>query len=71
MIDTGLGVSNIKNIVDDLTTLPVMVVTTHVHWDNIGGHRYFENKEMPPRGSAPFWRHKGYAMVTQAAKVSL
>ena len=43
LIDTGLGVANINNIVDDLTTLPVMVVTTHVHWDHIGGHRYFEN----------------------------
>ena len=41
LIDTGLGVSNIKNIVDSLTKLPVTVVTTHAHWDHIGGHRYF------------------------------
>ncbi len=43
LIDTGLGVSNIKKIVDSLTDLPVMAVTTHVHWDHIGGHRYFDN----------------------------
>ena len=43
LIDTGLGVSNIRKIVDSLTGLPVMVATTHVHWDHIGGHRYFEN----------------------------
>ena len=30
-------------IVDSLTSLPIMVVTTHVHWDHIGGHKYFEN----------------------------
>lgn len=42
LIDTGLGVSNIKNIVDSLTKLPVMVVTTHAHWDHIGSHRYFD-----------------------------
>ena len=30
LIDTGLGVSNIKNIVDSLTELPVEVITTHV-----------------------------------------
>lgn len=41
LIDTGLGVDNIKNVVDRLTDLPVMVATTHVHWDHIGGHRYF------------------------------
>lgn len=43
LIDTGLGVSNIKQVVNDLTALPVMVVTTHVHWDHIGGHKYFSN----------------------------
>ena len=42
LIDTGLGVGNIKDVVTSLTTLPVMVTTTHVHWDHIGGHRYFE-----------------------------
>ena len=31
LIDTGLGVSNIRKIVDSLTKLPVMTVTTHVH----------------------------------------
>lgn len=43
LIDTGLGVSNIRTIVDRITPLPVMAVTTHVHWDHIGGHRYFDN----------------------------
>ena len=42
LIDTGLGVSNIRKIVDSLTKLPVMTVTTHVHWDHIGGHKYFD-----------------------------
>ena len=43
LIDTGLGVANIKKVVENLTTLPVTVVTTHVHWDHIGGHKYFSN----------------------------
>ena len=42
LIDTGLGVSNIKCVVSYLTTLPVTIFTTHVHWDHIGGHRLFE-----------------------------
>ena len=43
LIDTGLGVANIKEVADSLTDLPVQVLTTHVHWDHIGGHKYFEN----------------------------
>ncbi len=42
LIDTGLGVGNIREAVDGLTDLPVTVATTHVHWDHIGGHRYFD-----------------------------
>lgn len=43
LIDTGLGVANIREVVDSLTTLPVRVLTTHVHWDHIGGHRHFDH----------------------------
>ena len=43
LIDTGLGVANIKAVTDSITELPVMVITTHVHWDHIGGHKFFEN----------------------------
>jgi glyoxylase-like metal-dependent hydrolase (beta-lactamase superfamily II) len=43
LIDTGLGIGNIKKQVDKLTKLPVTVVTTHVHWDHIGGHGMFNN----------------------------
>ncbi len=43
LIDTGLGVENIRREVDALTSLPVIAVTTHVHWDHIGGHGYFDS----------------------------
>ena len=42
LIDTGLGVENIKKVTDSLTSLPITVATTHVHWDHIGGHKDFE-----------------------------
>ena len=41
LIDTGLGISNIKEVVASLTDRPVTAIATHVHWDHIGGHRYF------------------------------
>ncbi len=43
LIDTGLGISNIKKVIDEITHLPIMVATTHVHWDHIGGHKYFND----------------------------
>ena len=43
LIDTGLGVANIKKVIDELTTLPILVVATHVHWDHIGGHKFFDS----------------------------
>lgn len=42
LIDTGLGIDNIKKITDQLTDLPIEVITTHVHTDHIGSHREFE-----------------------------
>jgi len=42
LIDTGLGIDSIKRITDQLTTLPIDVITTHVHSDHIGSHGEFE-----------------------------
>ena len=42
LIDTGLGIDNIKRITDQLTALPIEVITTHVHTDHIGSHGEFE-----------------------------
>lgn len=41
LIDTGLGICNICEEVKKLTDQPVAAVATHIHWDHIGGHRYF------------------------------
>ena len=42
LIDTGLGIDNMKRITDQLTSLPIEVITTHVHADHIGSHGEFE-----------------------------
>lgn len=41
LIDTGLGICNIYEEVVRLTGNPVAAVATHIHWDHIGGHKYF------------------------------
>lgn len=43
LIDTGLGVANIKEVTDRLTSLPILTAITHVHWDHIGGCGYYDS----------------------------
>jgi len=42
LVDTGTGIGNIHSLVRSLTSSPINVITTHVHWDHIGGHAQFE-----------------------------
>ncbi len=41
LIDTGLGICNIYDEVIKLTDKPIVAIATHIHWDHIGGHKYF------------------------------
>lgn len=41
LVDTGTGIGDIGRVVRTLTHQPVLVVTTHCHWDHIGGHHAF------------------------------
>ncbi len=41
LIDTGLGIENILEEVKKLTDKNIIAVPTHVHWDHIGGLKYF------------------------------
>ncbi|MDN0034007.1 MBL fold metallo-hydrolase [Oscillibacter valericigenes] len=43
LIDTGLGICDISEEVKTLTDKPVTAVATHIHWDHIGGHRYYSD----------------------------
>lgn len=41
LIDTGLGVGDISVETAQLTDKPITAAATHIHWDHIGGHKYF------------------------------
>lgn len=43
LIDTGLGVGNLKGFVDSLTHLPYRVLLTHGHLDHVGGAFLYES----------------------------
>lgn len=41
LVDTGMGIGNVKTVVDSLWSGPVTVVNTHSHFDHIGGNHLF------------------------------
>ena len=41
LIDTGLGICDIHDQVKKLTDKPVIAIATHIHWDHIGGHKFY------------------------------
>ncbi|MDX1405334.1 MAG: MBL fold metallo-hydrolase [Woeseiaceae bacterium] len=42
MFDTGLGIGNIRRVVDQLTEKKIVVLNSHTHYDHIGGNHLFE-----------------------------
>ena len=42
MFDTGLGIGNIRRVVEQLTDLDVVVLNSHTHYDHIGGNHLFD-----------------------------
>jgi len=41
LLDTGMGVASIREVTEQLTSLPVTVVNTHTHFDHTGGNAEF------------------------------
>lgn len=52
LLDTGLGISRLRPVVQELTTLPVSVVNTHYHFDHVGGNVEFEQTAIHKAGAA-------------------
>ena len=42
LIDTGMGIGNIQELVNELSSLPLIVVNTHTHHDHVGDNWRFE-----------------------------
>lgn len=43
LFDTGLGIAAIQPVVSQLTSLDILVVNSHSHYDHIGGNHEFKN----------------------------
>lgn len=56
LLDTSIGVGDLKTMVERLVDVPVTVVLTHSHWDHIGAANQFDDvrihdAELPPDGT--------------------
>ncbi len=54
LFDTGLGIGDIRKVVDQLTDLPVSVLNSHTHYDHIGGNYQFDDLERTYAMNTPF-----------------
>jgi glyoxylase-like metal-dependent hydrolase (beta-lactamase superfamily II) len=52
LLDTGLGIRPIRPVAEQLCGQPVEVVTTHYHFDHVGGHHEFSDIAIHEAGEA-------------------
>lgn len=71
LLDTGLGVANIRTVAEGLAGKPLSVVNSHYHFDHSGGNRHFEEIAIHRIGAellaqaAPEGLAAGYMAYTQ------
>jgi glyoxylase-like metal-dependent hydrolase (beta-lactamase superfamily II) len=42
LLDTGMGISDVRKLVGELTELPIIVLNSHTHDDHVGGNWQFD-----------------------------
>jgi glyoxylase-like metal-dependent hydrolase (beta-lactamase superfamily II) len=52
LLDTGMGVADIRAAVEDITGLPIAVVQSHAHVDHVGGAWQFDDVSIHPAEAA-------------------
>jgi glyoxylase-like metal-dependent hydrolase (beta-lactamase superfamily II) len=68
LLDTGMGVATIRKVTERLTSLPVMVINTHTHFDHTGGNADFSDIA---NEDTPFTRHNALGQSNAYSKDAL
>ena len=64
LIDTILGIGNLKAFCETLTDKPIRLVNTHSHSDHVGGNFFFDHCYMHPRDIGSFQDSIGIRRTT-------
>lgn len=67
LIDTGLGICNISEVIEKIIDKPVTAVATHIHWDHIGGHKYYP--DFYAHEAELSWLNGGFPLPIQVAEI--
>lgn len=55
LIDSGMNVPNVKEVVGELTDLPLILINTHADRDHIGGNAEFDKFYMHPSEASNYY----------------
>ena len=62
-VDTGLGVSSLKNAIADMIDKPMMALTTHIHHDHVGCLHEFDERLMHGSESAAMLNYSEFSWL--------
>jgi hydroxyacylglutathione hydrolase len=65
VIDTGVGIGDLKGFIQKLTDKPLMVCFTHNHVDHVGGAGAFDNAYIHPNDMAEFSNGGGIGLSVE------
>lgn len=68
LIDTGVGIGDLRGFVRKLTDKPLMVCYTHNHMDHVGGAGVFDNAYIHPKDMAAFANGGGIGLDIEKRK---
>jgi len=66
LIDTGLGICDISAEVAKLTERHVAAAATHIHWDHVGGHKYYP--DFYAHGAELDWLSGGFPLSIETVR---
>ncbi|WDV45475.1 MBL fold metallo-hydrolase [Clostridiaceae bacterium M8S5] len=69
LIDSGTGITRLKEVLKHIDDKEIRVVSTHVHWDHIGNHCEFDNIYVHEREFE--WIKNGIPLPTEVIKNNL